>query len=72
MVYSIHPLLVPLEGVTITYPLGKKGRGREEEGRREGKKERGKKGNKLKNGRAGKEIKIVATLYTPAHFSWIL
>ena len=36
MVYSIHPLLVPLEGVTIPYPLGQKGRGREEEGRREG------------------------------------
>ena len=49
--------------------MRKKGRGKEEgEGKRGmgGGREEGRQDIKLKNGRVGNEIKLVATLYTPA------
>ena len=56
---------------------GRKGMQLEEEGKAMGKKGEGSKGKgkkeiKLKNGRAGKEIKSVATLYTPVKKPCIL
>ena len=67
------PLLGGNEAVREENQVGKKGRGWEEErikkgreeGRREGKR-KGTEANPVENVRVGKEIKLVATLCTPA------